>query len=43
MTQHILQAHTEDDKRIMRRLFSVIAGFVIATAIMAVAVAIMAP
>ena len=39
MTQHTLQEHTDDDKRIMRRLFTVIAAFVIATAIMGITVA----
>lgn len=38
MTQHILEEDTLADQRAMRRLFSVIAGFVVATAIMAVTV-----
>ncbi len=35
MTQHILQEHTEEDVRTMRRLAAVIGGFVVATAILA--------
>ena len=38
MTQHTLQEHFEDDKRIMRRLFIVVGGFVIASAIMAITI-----
>jgi len=38
MTQHILQEHTEEDQRIMRRLAFVIGGFIAATAVMALAV-----
>lgn len=38
MTQHILQEHTEEDTRIMRRLGMVVGGFIIATAIMGVVV-----
>ena len=33
MTQHILQEHTEEDVRTMRRLAAVIGSFVVATAI----------
>ena len=35
MTQHILQEHTEEDLRTMRRLAAVIGSFVVATAILA--------
>jgi hypothetical protein len=38
MTQHILEEDTLADKQAMRRLFSVIGGFVVATAILALAV-----
>lgn len=38
MTQHVLQEHTEEDKRIMRRLFTVIGGFIVATMVMAITV-----
>jgi len=40
MTQHLLKEQTEDDRQIMRRLFTVIGCFMVATAIMAVAVAV---
>jgi hypothetical protein len=40
MTQHLLQAHTEEDRRIMRRLFTVVGGFVVATALMAIIVTV---
>ena len=40
MTQHILHEHTEEDRRTMRRLAIVIGGFVAATCIMAVTVAL---
>ena len=36
MTQHLLEQHTEEDKRIMRQLAMVVGGFIIATAAMAV-------
>ncbi len=38
MTQHILEEDTLADRRAMRRLFTVIGGFIVATAIMAVTV-----
>ncbi|WP_276606615.1 hypothetical protein [Mangrovimicrobium sediminis] len=38
MTQHLLQEDTLADRRAMRRLFSVIGIFVLATAVMAVTV-----
>ena len=38
MTQHLLAEHTEEDRLIMRRLATVIGGFLVATAIMALAV-----
>jgi hypothetical protein len=38
MTQHQLAEHTEEDRRTMRRLATVIGGFLVATAIMAVTV-----
>ena len=38
MTQHLLQEQTEDDKQIMRRLFTVVGGFMLATIVMAVTV-----
>jgi hypothetical protein len=38
MTQHLLQEQTEDDKQIMRRLFMVVGGFMLATVVMAVAI-----
>ena len=40
MTQHVLQEHTDEDQRTMRRLAIVIAGFIAATAVMAVTVGI---
>ncbi len=40
MTQHILEEDTIADKKAMRSLFTVIAGFVVATAIMAIVVGI---
>ena len=39
MTQHALSEHTEDDKRIMRRLFMVVGVFIVASAAMAIAIA----
>ncbi len=39
MTQHALHEHTEDDKRIMRRLFAVVGVFVVASAAMAIIIA----
>ena len=39
MTQHMLQEHTDEDRAIMRRLAFVVAGFLVATTIMAVPVA----
>ncbi len=38
MTQHLLQQDTDEDRRTMRRLGAVIGGFILATAIMALAV-----
>ena len=38
MTQHLLDEQTEDDRQVMRRLFTVIGCFMIGTAVMAVAV-----
>jgi len=38
MTQHILQEHTHEDQITMRRLGLVIAGFIIATAVMAIVI-----
>jgi len=38
MTQHLLQEHTDEDQRTMRRLGIVIGCFIAATAVMAVAV-----
>ncbi|MGB1139635.1 MAG: hypothetical protein ACPG1A_01980 [Halioglobus sp.] len=38
MTQHILQEHTVEDQRTMRRLAIVIGCFIAATAVMAVTV-----
>jgi len=40
MTQHLLQEQTEEDRRTMRQLATVIGGFIVATAIMAVTVGI---
>ena len=40
MTQHVLQEHTDDDRRIMRRLFNVVGAFIVASTLMAVTVAI---
>ncbi len=40
MTQHILQEDTLEDQQTMRRLGTVIGGFVLATAVLAVAVAV---
>ena len=40
MTQHILQEHTEEDQRIMRRLATVVGGFVVATAMLALIIGI---
>jgi hypothetical protein len=38
MTQHILQEDTHEDQQTMRRLATVIGGFIVATAVMAVVV-----
>ncbi len=38
MTQHILEQDTQEDTRTMRRLAAVIGGFLVATAILALAV-----
>lgn len=38
MTQHILPEHTVEDRATMRRLGMVIGAFIVATAIMAIAV-----
>ncbi len=40
MTQHLLEQDTLEDQRTMRRLATVIGGFVLATAVLAVAVGI---
>ena len=40
MTEHLLQEHTEEDQRIMRRLGLVVAVFVALTAAMAVTIAL---
>jgi len=40
MTQHMLHQDTEEDQRTLRRLGTVIGGFIIATAIMAVTVGV---
>ena len=39
MTQHALPEQTEDDKRIMRRLFAVVGVFIVASAVMAIVIA----
>lgn len=38
MTQHLLEEHTLEDQRTMRRLATVIGGFIVATAVLALAV-----
>ena len=38
MTQHALQQDTDEDRRTMRRLGTVIGGFIIATAVLALTV-----
>lgn len=38
MTQHLTQADTIEDQRTMRRLATVIGGFILATALLALAV-----
>ncbi len=38
MTQHLLQEDTQEDQRTMRRLGTVIGTFIIATAVLAIAV-----
>ena len=38
MTQHPLQAQTDEDQRIMRRLAIVVGGFVVFTAVLALSV-----
>lgn len=40
MTQHTLEKDTQEDQRIMRQLGTVIAGFFVATVILALAVGI---
>ncbi len=40
MTQHILQEHELEDRTTMRRLFTVIGGFILATAIMAITIGV---
>lgn len=42
MTQHILQEDTVEDQRTMHRLAAVIAGFMLATATMALIIAYIA-
>ncbi len=39
MTQHALQKHTDEDRQIMRRLTAVVGVFLLASAVMAVAIA----
>lgn len=38
MTQHLLEEHTAEDQRTMRRLGTVIGGFIVATAVLAISV-----
>ena len=38
MTQHLLEEQTDQDKQIMRRLFTVVGFFMLATVVMAVAI-----
>lgn len=38
MTQHLLQEDTQEDQRTMRRLATVIGGFIVFTAVLALAV-----
>jgi hypothetical protein len=38
MTQHLLQQDAEEDRKTMRQLATVIGGFIVATAILAVSV-----
>ena len=38
MTQHLLHEHELEDQRTLRRLGTVIGGFIVATAVMAIAV-----
>ena len=40
MTQHLLDEETHQDKQIMRRLFTVVGFFMLATVVMAVAIPI---
>ncbi len=40
MTQHNLQQHIDDDRRIMRRLFAVVGVFIVASAAMAIIVSV---
>lgn len=40
MTQHILPEHEEEDRRTMRRLASVIGGFLVFTAALAIIVGV---
>jgi hypothetical protein len=40
MTDHILQEHTEEDQLIMRRLATVVGGFVVATALLALIIGV---
>ena len=40
MTQHLLEEHTLEDQRTMRRLALVIGGFVAATMIMAIVIGV---
>ena len=40
MTEHLLPEHAEEDKQIMRRLFSVVGIFIVASAIMAITVTV---
>ena len=38
MTQHLLEEETDQDKQIMRRLFTVVGVFMLATVVMAIAI-----
>ncbi len=40
MTQHLLQEHTDEDQRTMRRLATVIGAFIVATIVLALGVGV---
>ena len=40
MTQHLLEEHTLEDQRTMRRLAIVISGFIVATIVMATTISV---